>query len=125
MNHGAEAHTMHTVAFWGFSNKNLKTKHESTSTTLKQAPIAFQCRTKFALKFRNTASRQSREIADSGNFRGYQTYSPRPQALNQPRHPRHSLHAGIRAGYVMYTLEGTKQSSSKPWTSVRNSHRTS
>ena len=27
-----------------------------------------------------------------------------PQALHQPRHTRHSLHAGSGAGCVMYTL---------------------
>ena len=38
---------------------------------------------------------------------------------------RHSLHAGSGAGCAMYTLEGTKQSRSKPWTLMRNSQRTS
>ena len=59
-----------------FSNKNFKTnKHESTFTTLKHAPSAFWCWTKFILQFRNPTSRQSREIANSAwvNFRGYQT----------------------------------------------------
>ena len=49
----------------------------------------------------------------------------RPQALHQPSHTRHSLYAGSGTGYVMYTLEGTKRFSSKPWTSVTNSQRTS
>ena len=38
---------------------------------------------------------------------------------------RHSLHAGSGAGCVMYTLEGTKQSRSKPWTWMRYSQCTS
>ena len=50
---------------------------------------------------------------------------PQAQALHQPRHTRHSLHAGSGAGCVMYTLEGTKQSRSKPLTLMRKSQCTS
>ena len=73
MNHGAEVHSMYTVVFRYFRTKIMK--HESTFTTLKHTPSAFQGRTKFITQFRNLASRQSREITNSGNFRGYQTYS--------------------------------------------------
>ena len=58
-----------------------------------------------------------------GGGRGQETWVFfRAQALHQPRR---TWHAGSGAGCVMYTLEGMKQSRWKPWTSVKNSQRTS
>ena len=64
MNHGAEAHTTGTQSHFGISEQKMK-KHKSLFTILKHAPSGFKCRTKFILQFRNPASCQSREIANT------------------------------------------------------------
>ena len=104
------------------SNETYVKRRPGVKLTAQSSSIEFQCSHDSSRW--HTHESHSRTPSLKPELLGPSVRCPCTQALHQPRHTRHSLHAGSGAGYVMYTLEGTKQSGWKPWTSVRNSQRT-